>query len=82
MLEKEKPAVDVWWFSSPSKLPDFVSDWFEGLIAHLDQTSPAKVNVNEIKAVHWFGRTFTMYNINQESYSPLCMILVWTSSLW
>jgi hypothetical protein len=39
-------SVDVWRFSSPSKLPDFVWDWFEGLIAHFDQTPPpAKVNV-------------------------------------
>ncbi len=38
-------AVDVWWFSSPSKLTDFVWDWFVGLIAHLDQTPPAKLNV-------------------------------------
>ncbi len=30
-------AVLVWWFGSLSKLPDLVWDWFEGLIAHLDQ---------------------------------------------
>ncbi len=62
-----RQTVDVWWFSFPSGLPDFVWDWFEGLIAHLDQTPPATVNVDEIKAVHWFGTTFNLYNLNQES---------------